>query len=366
MPVTRMPNTAHGRGVPVNPLPSWLRSAGVHEVVEVPNSRPATYLPALSGASSGIIAAWNGAYMRGTRYGMARNGGHADYGGNEVLEFDVVQEVPGWALMRARTPVEQWLGGSNYYDDGRPTSRHTYYATFWCAQLARVLSFCGWMGFAYNGSPVGGDADVWTTAVDAFDPEAGDWDLATHGNTTSSPGSETSTCMDLTTGDVYAWQGTTNRIWKWTAATRTCAQVADLSGTEGEGGALVFDSTNGRIVRVAGRFSALVSWDVDSSTKTARTATGPAASTINGLNNAQPGWGIAHDTRNNAVYLLALSGVLYRMRLGDFYVEEISTSGAPLVTPTNGAWGRLQYVEALHACVIAPTWASPMQIWRCQ
>lgn len=370
----RFPNTGHGRGQRVFPaaLSSWLSAADVHEVVAVPNSQPSTaagLVPAVSGSmgsQSSTISAWNGAFLRGTRYGFCRNGGHADYGGNEVSEIDVAAESPAWDVLIERTPVEDLLGGSNYYADGRPTSRHTYYGTWYVPQLGRILSFCGWMGFAYNGDPVGGSADVRTTAVDAFDPVAGSWDLGTHGDVTSILGSETAMCMDRSTGDCYAIS-TDNDIFKWTAATRTCAEVADTATTAGAGSAAVFDHIGGKIDTFGGRSSLVIrSWDTATWTRSVPSPTGPGAAAFTAKAGVQPGWGIAHDTTNNVVYVLTLDAALFRIRLSDYYTEEITPTGLSLVAPTNGAWGRLQYIESMHAVCYAPNWSSPMLIWRAQ
>jgi len=354
-------------------LPSWLAAGAANEWLQVPNGQPSTasgLAPAVSGSmgsQSGMVNAWCGAFRWGTRFHI-HGGGHDDYGGNEIGMIDLAQESPTYSLLRERTPVASLLGGSNYYADGLPTSRHTYYAmgVAEVGGVPRMYRFNAWMGFAFNGSPVGGSADVRTTAIDGFRLDTNEWEPAAFGPVTATPGSETSFAQDPSTGNFYCWRGSDNTIQRYVVSTDSCTQVADLAGTEGQGAALVFDADNQRLVRFAGRDGHKCTyWDVAAGTKNTPTLTGPDASAISGLSGSNHGWGIAHDPVRNVVYLMTGAATLLRVRLDDWYVEQISTTGATPASPYNGTWGRLIYIPELDSIVYLASWSSPLLAMRC-
>jgi hypothetical protein len=354
--------------------PSWLASAAVHEMVAVPNSTPnlaAGLAPSVAGSMGSqakITDAWGGAFVHDGRF-YIHGGGHADYGGNEIGVLNLLLGSPQWALAIERTPVAQLLGGANYYADGRPTSRHTYNG-MWAAVIGgvpKMLRFNAWMGFAFNGSPVGGNADVRTLDIDAFNLNAGEWEPAAYGPNSVILGSETSMAQDPTTGDCWAWS-TGNDIYKYTLATDSCALAANLTGTEGGGGALIVDAVNQRVVKFAGRASSkIVYWSIGGgATKVLPTAIGPDAADFNGLTGDNHGWGVAHDTLTNAAYVMTNAGVLYRIRLADFHVTKIMPTGVAPASATNAVWGKFKYIAALHAVVYLSKWTEPVLAMKCQ
>lgn len=351
-------------------LPAYLASADPLEWVQAAAAPSAGGLaPAVAGSmgtQSNMVNAWCGAFVHAGRFHI-HGGGHSDYGGNEIGDADLLHDSPAFDLLIERTPVDDLLGGSNYYADGNPTSRHTYYAMFVVeiGGVPRMLRFNGWMGFAYNGVPVGGDADVRTEDVDGFNLDTNEWEPGAYGPVTTITGSETSCAQDPTTGDVYAWHGANNTIQKYTVATDSCAQVADLSGTEGAGAAMVYDAVNSRLVRFAGRASHKCTY-WDGSSKVTPTLIGPDEADISGLSGDNHGWGIAHDTQRNIAWLLSPALDLYRIRLDDFYVEKVTTTGETLTSPTNQIWGRLKYIPEVDGIAYLANWTTPLLVMRCQ
>ncbi len=350
-------------------LPTWLASAAINEWVAVPNGTPslaAGLVPAVAGwmgSQKNMVEAYCGAFTDGSRF-MIHGGGHADYGGNEIGAIDLTSESPEWDLLIERTQVADLLGGSNYYADGRPTSRHTYYGMWYVPSLNKMLRFNANMGLAYNGTPVGGSADVRTVDIDAFNLATNLWEPAAYGPMPMITGSETTMAQDPTSGDVYAWDGPGgNRIYKWTAATDSAELVIDLVGTEGGGGAAVFDSNNQRMVRFFGREApGVVYWDVVAGTKVTPTLTGPGAGALLSLG-AGASIGIAHDTLRNVAYVS--DGVdLFRVQLDDFYTMVVSPTGATSVTANNGTWGKLKYIESIDAIAYLSNWANSLLVMR--
>lgn len=318
------------------------------------------------GTQSGMVNAWGGGFSHGSRF-FIHGGGHADYGGNEIGAIDLAVESPAWDVVVERTPVASLLGGSNYYADGLPTSRHTYYAMHVATigGAPRMLRFNGWMGFAYNGAPVNGAADVRTVDVDAFNLVTNQWEPAAFGPVTTITGSETTTAQDATTGDVYAWHGAGGTIQKYTLASDTCAQVASSTGVTGAGAAAAFDAPSGRLIRFAGRAAHKCSFWSQAEGVVSPTLTGPGAAAISGLTGDNQGWGIAHDPTRRVVWLVTSTGALLRVRLTDFYVEQVTTTGATAASPTNGTWGRLQYIARLDSIVYLANWTSQLLALRC-
>lgn len=368
------PSAARPRGRPpvLGGLPAWLATAAVNEWVAAPNSTPSTapgLVPAVAGSmgsQSGMVNAWSGAVAYGVEI-IGNGGGHEDYAGNEISAYNLF--TGAWRLRIQRTPLASLLGGSNYYADGRPTSRHTYYAMAAAnvGGVDRLLRFNGWMGFAYNGPATGGGpADVRTTAVDGFRLDLDEWEPGAYGPVTAITGSETSFAQDPVTGDCFAWHAGDGTIQRYVAATDTCSQVADLTGVDGQGAAAAFDPINQRLVRFAGRASHRLSyWTVGSGSKTTASFTGPAAATLNALTGDNHGWGRAHDTARNVVYLLSNAAVLYRVRLDDFYAEQVTTTGETADAPPNGCWGKLLYFPPLDCIAYLASWTSPILAMRC-
>lgn len=350
------------------PLPSWLSSAAAHEVVNVASSTPSGasgLSPAVAGSmgsQSGMVNAWGGGWVYDGKF-YIHGGGHTDYGGNETGWIDLTQDSPAWDLLAERTAVGDIVGGSNYYNDGKPTSRHTYYA-MWAyndAGTPKMLRLNGNMGFAYNGIPPN-TADVRTVNIDALNLSDGSWETA-YATMPRITGSETSSAQDPSTGDIYVWRGQDNIIEKFDVSAGTAAQVADLTGTEGLGGACVVDAVNGRLIRFGGAASSgAVYWPVAGGSKTTYTMTGAAAAAVNAL--TEGGMGIAHDTLRNVAYIYTDAPVVYKVDLNTDVATTVTTTGETIGAPTNGWWGRVKYMPEIDSVVSLANWTSPVQVMR--
>jgi len=84
-------------------------------------------LPAGALGQKGVMQAWGGAAYdyEGHRL-IVWGGGHKDYSGNEVYAFDM--ETYTWSVLKNPTAAENVpeSGKIETYDDGNPSSRHTY------------------------------------------------------------------------------------------------------------------------------------------------------------------------------------------------------------------------------------------------
>jgi hypothetical protein len=101
------------------------------EWAEVPNTKLEHHLPDPLppnwGGPETIMGAWSGgAYDTKRDRLIVWGGGHADYAGNELYVFDVNELV--WSRFWGPSPEFPDIegGGVEAYDDGNPSSRHTY------------------------------------------------------------------------------------------------------------------------------------------------------------------------------------------------------------------------------------------------
>lgn len=354
--------------------PSWLASQAVGELKSISGSAPnaaAGLAPAVAGSMgvsgpTGIVNAWGGAYRHGTRF-CIHGGGHDDYGGNENGFIDLADNAPAWDLLNERTGVDDLLGGSNYYTDGNPTSRHTYYGMF-VAEIGgvpKMLRFNSYMGFAFNGPPVGGSADIRTTDIDAFNLNTNQWEPSAYGPMPRTPGSESAMGQHPVTGDVYTWDSN-GVVTMYDVSADTATDLVDLPGTEGQGAAVVVDAVNGRLVRFAGRSTGgVVYWPLAGGSKTTPTLTGSGAAALTtALSGSQHGWGRAHDTNRNVAYLYTGASDIFKVDLATWEVTEITPTGESLHTPTNQWWGRVLYVPTYDIIVSLASWTSAVQVYR--
>ncbi|HEX7215770.1 MAG TPA: hypothetical protein VF578_16280 [Methylomirabilota bacterium] len=123
--------------VAVLSLVAWLGAEGEPDALdqlkpgewyEVPNSKLRAVLPSppSMGAPTSIMSAWTGGVWDPVREALIlpANGGHGDYGGNEVYAFSL--SSLSWQRLTDPSPVHPPNRTIEALPDGRPASRHTY------------------------------------------------------------------------------------------------------------------------------------------------------------------------------------------------------------------------------------------------
>ncbi len=358
------------------PLPSWLSSAASNEWVAVPGSVASTatsLYPAdgynVTAAAAGLIHPWNGASCDKRRLYL-HGGGHADYHGNEIAVIDIRAESPAYSLLVERSAIADVRTDSNYYADGLPTSRHTYYSVWHVPQINKLLRFNAYSGMAYNGANNGGAGfdgpSARTKLIDAFDLNTNTWGPAEYGPTLEIFGSETSMCGDTSTGDVYALS-TYNDLYKWARESNATTLALASAGSEGGGAAIVYDAATNSVFRFAGHAGGTVAkFDLTAGAKSAPTLSGPDAADLSGLTGDNYGWGIAHDPARRVAWLMsATSAQVWRIDLATMYVARLVTTGATPTVATNQVWSRLKYLSDLDAIVYLSKASEPILAMRC-
>jgi len=160
------------------------------EWYEVPNSHLRAVLPSPKppGDPASIMAAWSGATYDPVREALIlpANGGHEDYGGNEVYAFSIASL--SWQRLTDPSPAPLPIQGKEELPDGRPASRHTYSGIAFLANVDKVFI----TGGALWSEAGGGSKGAWTfdvpsrtwqrradppgsqvTAMAAYDPATG-------------------------------------------------------------------------------------------------------------------------------------------------------------------------------------------------
>lgn len=111
------------------------------EWYEVPNSalRAVLPVPKAPGDPGAITGAWNGATYDPVRDALilAANGGHTDYGGNEVYAFSLASL--SWQRLTDPSPAPLPQQGQEELPDGKPASRHTYSGVTFLGNVDKVF-----------------------------------------------------------------------------------------------------------------------------------------------------------------------------------------------------------------------------------
>lgn len=337
-------------------MPAWRQGVAVGEWRQVSgtalSSAPMAVKTYPSVGFWGINAkvdAWNG-FAIDTRdssiYSVA-NGGHYDYGGNEVNRIRLTDNAPAWTEPRPATPVAQMIGNVTHYADGRPTSRHSYYGVVLNEQRGRAMVLGGsrW-GDAGNALPV----------VDGFNLATNDWDTArTYPDTPASFHQAFGWALveKKMTGDIY--MVASRSVSRWSNATNSWSKLLDTPLLYGQYAASALDTKRNRILVAGGEVNDRGVYDIATNTVQTITFTGPNAADMSGGN----GNGMVYDPGLDA-YLLRKAGAgatIYRINAQTFSVDTLPTAGgAPVPAATNGVWRRFLYVPQLKGVVYFPTY----------
>jgi hypothetical protein len=148
------------------------------------------------------------------------------------VKIDLSAAAPVWTMEYAGSPYsavptyQQMDDGKlEYYFDGLPTSRHTYYANHFIGKRNRVMMF-------YNGSSYGGISYAFGTVEGyrigdkKYDP-AGTWPASTIYSGYGANARVPTAAKHPVTEDVYL---SNNGVWrKWTQATGLWSDLAPIS-----------------------------------------------------------------------------------------------------------------------------------------
>jgi hypothetical protein len=211
-------------------FPQWRQGLPVGVFSEIPNTANLSGAAAQYPDASYIIDVWNGLAPGPTSWWSAAASGHGAWI-NPTLKIDFAADAPKWTLVHPGTKASD-VNYLAYYNDGLPTSRHTYYTTQFISAahdrngLDRVMLFTSYAAYgigipnAFSGGP----------QVDSFQVATSQWDPAGTFEPIPAYSPLLSIAKHPQTEDIYACADYTLQKWtastgKWTALTTTGARL---------------------------------------------------------------------------------------------------------------------------------------------
>jgi hypothetical protein len=267
----------------------------------------------------------------------------------DVLTLET--ETPGWAELRGPSANADIPTGDNfdYYDDGRPSSKHGYYGVTFDEWNNRIMFFSGsrWQA--------GGQSDK----IDSFDLDSNDYNAAgTHPDLDSGFIAIMATAKDPFNGDVYVNQ--TFAIGRWNREANTFETLsASGSPSHGYKTAAAYDATRGRILHVGGANDDNTTFDPSTNTWTNASITGAEAAVFTSGYEQYP-----------LVYIPALdaylgmegnNGTVYQLTAGTFVATEYPTNNPGSVPDEgggNGVFNRFLFLPRLGGIFYYPDYDS--------
>lgn len=310
--------------------------------------------PAGSTGPSSKVDAWTSfaADPRTSMVYSAAGGGHGDYAGNEVDRINLSQDAPAWSQIRAPSAGADVVQNVAYYNDGRPSARHTYYGVVLCVQRDEIQIF---------GGNVYGATGILTDDVAVFDLTTSDYKA--DGTLPNMPAGTTvleahPTVPDPSTGDVYILSN--EMVNKWTLSSNSWSTVvAQYNGPYGFKSMSAFDTARNRILVLGGAAD-----NARLFTLSGNAMSTPTLSGSNGSIDTQDGAGMQYvpDMDKYLVRLAGSGGTVYQIDAGTFAVSEFTTTGGGSIpAAASGPYNKFLYLPLLKGCVYVPSYTG--NVW---
>ncbi|MBI1892595.1 MAG: hypothetical protein HYS14_00550 [Candidatus Rokubacteria bacterium] len=305
---------------------------------EVPNSRLSAVLPSpIPNGWTGpdaIMSAWNsGAYDTARDRLYVLGGGHADYAGNEVYQFDLgtlawsrlTDPSPSWAVPQFTQP------SSDVYADGKPASVHTYGAVQYLPNRDALWVMGGSRWHDGNPSNLGWHLNLQTLQwlqAPALPPNLG-----------------YTSAYDLTKGLVII-RGVT-QTYSYNPLTLALAAIsaddgAVTGGTYDGYAAAIHDARREFVVIGLGK---LIVFNLNAPA-TAQAQLVPMSGDTAILGAYAPG--LDYDAARQVLVAWQGGGDVYEIDLAARVIRKVPSAGGAVPTPQqpNGTWGRWRYVPS--------------------
>ena len=145
---------------PARITPAWMAGKPVGQWIEIPNT---------AGAGGSAVDAFCGMAVNDltSEVIIAAAGGHGDSSDNRVVSLNLSADAPAWVVRAAPSRTVQ--PNVAYYNDGLPSSRHTYHSIHFVPQINRLMLFGNYGAY--------GSAWAFPT-VDGFNLDTNKWDRA--------------------------------------------------------------------------------------------------------------------------------------------------------------------------------------------
>lgn len=340
--------------VDLSSYPTWRQGLTAWQWTEISGTNQAnhTVTPTQTGGRANRVNAWNGMAVNTVtgRLYQAANGGHADYGGNEVLMIDLTQDSPAWSTLLAPSAVSDYTIDQVYYSDGKPSSTHSYYAQ----QIIRSRNRLFRVGSGSNW----GTGNFQDPKMHAFNLGANAWDSAGAFQDVANGGDSYSRgyaiCQHPTTEDIYV--ACVNRLWRFDTSANQWDQLAAWpsgSGSSVYGRASAVNPNTNKILFFGDAYNlgtGGLEYDITGNTFSEIDFTGPQSTAFGSRINACGHW-----DEDEGAFLVKSStgGVVYSVNPSTYAVSIKATTGSP-PDCFNGCWGRFMPVSVLGGYVMMP------------
>lgn len=290
-----------------------------------------------------IMKTWcGGAYDTQRDRLIVWGGGHKDYAGNELYVYDINSE--SWS--RITEPSSPTAENLSHYADGKPSSRHTYNALQYAANVDEFFSLTAGATF--------GDPGGFFHDVDSFDFDTLTWD-------TSHPNNPSAT--NLTYGGISAYDSVAGKLWyhggfsgpltSYDPNTKLWTEYGGVNNLAIYSTAAI-DTVRNNLVSVGGYGGErqIYIWDLDNPNSS---ATVPSSSGSSALETSSAPGFVYNPDRDRFVGWSGGS-TLYELNPSTWEWTTVSLSGNNTVTPTaaepQGTFGRFQYIPSQNAYII--------------
>ena len=338
-------------------LPTWVPGS-VGAIAQIPNSAmssspPSPVPPGNTGPQSKVIV-WTSFTIdpRDSSVYSVANGGHHDYAGNEVSKLTTETNSPGWSMPRAPSNVGTPPDDVDYYSDGRPTSRHTYYgATFNPYSSAGQVML--WGGGRWGNGQFGDRGDAFNLSTNDYSAAGS---FPNIGSQLNNVGGAYAVCADTLTGDVYFFGNFF--AYRWNRAANTMTTLSSSTSVYGRNAASAFDSRRGRVFVVGGDNAHHDTWDTAGSSFTSRALTGAAASAVLGV---VAGGMVYVPSRDSYLLCEGSAGTVYEINAGTFACTTFASFG---VGTQNGPYNKFLYAPRLKGVIYVPEYGTNCRFLR--
>lgn len=279
------------------------------------------------------------------------NGGHADYGGNEVDAMALEVDSPVWVERLPPSAAGTFTpnnDNSARYDNGMPVSAHTYYSQQYIERRNRAMRFG--VGAVFQSGYI-------SPAIDGFDTTVSvgtnGWDAADAYPSWPAFDYNVPICKNPKTEDVFAFMANYS-VYKWTEAANTTEVLGGgYPPASMQFAATAYDTMRDRIFLLCA--TACHTYDPATLAFTAQTLTGAPASTLLG-----GGWGMVYEPALDAYLLIGpdAGGTVYKVDASTFASTVLTTTGSPPST-NNGQppYTRFLYAPNLSGVVWYPQYS---------
>ena len=322
-------------------LPSWRRNMIAGQVASIPGSS----LARLGTHNANAINAWTGLAAGAGAWYSAANGGHTDSSDNGVYCVDLTNDAPSWKMLHPATrapsipsAAEAAAGRLEYYLDGRPAARHSYYSSQVIAARNRIMLFycaAAW-GDGNASDPL---VDGFRLDINEWDPQ-GAWNRGLVRNTLAQ-----CVAKHPQTEDVYCAMN--GEFAKWTQMTGEWSPLVPTPGVQLQFCGSLIDARRNRWVFSSGKSLSSIDLSTLVYSKVA----------LSGMTN-EPGFddynNVVHDTGNDAYIVCCSDGRVYRIDPDSGLAAKVSQ----LPAARNGVQNRFAYFEALEGVAYYPEYGS--------